>query len=119
MSEFISRFFLGLTIAWVAGCSATTKDLERELSQELTPGVSTLADTLMAFGVPDQVYEDGHIIAYPALLQGGLPSTLLRPPHYCNQDPLSGYPLVATEVFMTFDKGWVLTQSTQVKESIK
>lgn len=109
MNKIPQIFMLTVALLLIAGCSATTKDLERELNRELTPGVSTLADTLMAFGVPDQVYEDGRIIAYPALLQGGLPSTLLRPPHYCNQDPLSGYPLVATEVFMTFDKGWVLT----------
>lgn len=105
MSGFISRFFLALTIAWVAGCSATTKDLERELSRELTPGVSTLADTLMAFGVPDQVYEDGHIIAYPGLYEGGFITTLLRAPH----DPSSGVPSAATEVILKFDQRWILT----------
>ena len=109
MNKIPPIFLLNMALSLITGCSATTKDLERELSRELTPGVSTLADTLMAFGVPDQVYEDGRIIAYPGLIQGGLPSTLLRAPHYCNHDSLSGYPLVATEVFMTFDKGWVLT----------
>lgn len=105
VSRYISFVLLALTIPWVAGCSATTKDLKRELSRELTPGVSTLADTLMAFGVPDQVYEDGRIIAYPGLYEGGFISTLLRAPHI----PSSGAPSAATEVILKFDRRWILT----------
>lgn len=105
MSEFISKLFLVLTMAWMAGCSATTKDLERELSRELQPGITTLADTLMIFGVPDQVYEDGHIIAYPGLYEKGFINTMLWAPH----DPSSGFPSAGTEVFLKFDQHWILT----------
>lgn len=105
MNKIPPIFVLSVALSLIEGCSATTKDLERELSRELTPGVSTLADTLMAFGVPDQVYEDGRIIAYPGLYEGGYITTLLRPPH----GPSSGVPSAATEVILKFDQRWVLT----------
>ena len=105
MNKIQPIFLLTVTLSLIAGCSATTKDLERELSRELMPGVSTLADTLMAFGVPDQVYEDGHIITYPGLYEGGYITTLLRPPH----GPPSDVPSAATEVILKFDQRWILT----------
>lgn len=93
----------------LAGCSATTQDLEKELRQALKPGVSSLADTLMTFGVPGQVHEDGHIIIYPGLAPSENPGptrTQLKPPHFSMGDQ---YPRGATEVTLMYDSRWILT----------
>lgn len=104
MDTHFTLILLGiLVLSSMAGCSATTDDLQRELSRELKPGVSTLEDTLMVFGVPEQVYEDGRIIAYPGSCDR--PYVLLRPPH--PPQPCSSR--VDTEVFLTYDQHGVLT----------
>ena len=111
MDTHFASILLGiLVLASMAGCSATTDDLQRELSRELKPGVSTLEDTLMVLGVPEQVYEDGRIIAYPGSCEDHSYG-LLRPPHLPQPCRLR----VDTEVFLTYDQHWVLTGWNFVK----